>query len=207
MKEIFEITAAILASLGGGTAIVFGLSSWLGKVWANRILAKEKAEHSKELEFYKSELNKELERINVLQDKALYISKVQYDNEYKIYQEIWEEMHRIMMMVQEFCCENRYNRLDWATKVSKFADKIVEFEFLIEKYSLFYQEEFISNFYQIISLSYNVVNKFKAYQENNIIEINTLKSDELFEEYHKVTNYITSVKVKIKKYLHSLVLR
>jgi hypothetical protein len=40
--EPFEIAQAVLLSLGGGGAIVFGLSSFLGKVWAQKILQSEK---------------------------------------------------------------------------------------------------------------------------------------------------------------------
>lgn len=49
--------------------------------------------HQKEIETYKSELQKETERLSAIQDKALYISKAQYDNEYRVYQEIWGKLH------------------------------------------------------------------------------------------------------------------
>ena len=42
--DIFKIVAASLASVGGAAVIMFGLSSWLGKVWASRILQKEKSD-------------------------------------------------------------------------------------------------------------------------------------------------------------------
>jgi hypothetical protein len=50
MDEIFKISGAILASVGGAAAIIFAMSSWLGKVWANRILEKDKLAYSSELE-------------------------------------------------------------------------------------------------------------------------------------------------------------
>jgi len=37
-SEIFEISGAILASVGGASVVIFGLSSFLAKVWASRIL-------------------------------------------------------------------------------------------------------------------------------------------------------------------------
>ncbi len=46
-EEVFKITTAFLSSLGGGVLIVFAFSSWLGKVWASRILNKEKDELEK----------------------------------------------------------------------------------------------------------------------------------------------------------------
>jgi len=38
IKAVYDVAFAIIISLGGGGIIVFALSSWLGKVWANRIL-------------------------------------------------------------------------------------------------------------------------------------------------------------------------
>ena len=48
--EVLKIALGVIAALGGGGAIVAGLSSWLGKVWANRLMAEEKIKYEKELE-------------------------------------------------------------------------------------------------------------------------------------------------------------
>ena len=55
-EMIFEVAGAILLSLGTGGAIVLALSSWLGKVWAERLMAKETAKHNHELEQLRSSL-------------------------------------------------------------------------------------------------------------------------------------------------------
>ena len=34
LKELLEIAGVTLGALGGGAAIIFGSSSWLGKIWA-----------------------------------------------------------------------------------------------------------------------------------------------------------------------------
>jgi hypothetical protein len=38
VKEIFEISLAIIASLGGSVLLLAAFSSWLGNVWAKRML-------------------------------------------------------------------------------------------------------------------------------------------------------------------------
>lgn len=43
MPEPWNTALAVIASLGGGGFLVLALSSWLGKVWAERILSKEKS--------------------------------------------------------------------------------------------------------------------------------------------------------------------
>ena len=49
VKEIFEIAAAIIASLGGAALLLGAFSSWLGSVWAKRMLQNERAKKG----FYK----------------------------------------------------------------------------------------------------------------------------------------------------------
>jgi len=49
-KEIWEIAQAIILSIGGGGLIIFLLSSYMGKIWATRILEKEKRDHKMEIE-------------------------------------------------------------------------------------------------------------------------------------------------------------
>lgn len=51
--EVFRITSAVFASVGTAAAIMFGLSSWLGRVWANRILEADRVRYQSELEVIK----------------------------------------------------------------------------------------------------------------------------------------------------------
>jgi len=54
---VFKVITASIASVGAGGAIVFALSTWLGKVWANRILESERHKFGEELEKTKRELD------------------------------------------------------------------------------------------------------------------------------------------------------
>ena len=54
--DIWEIIAGIIASVGAAGAIILGLSSWLGKVWADRLAEKERAAHARELEAFRQQL-------------------------------------------------------------------------------------------------------------------------------------------------------
>ena len=52
--DTFQVVTAALGAVGGTAIVILGLSSWLGKVWANRILEKDRSEYSQELELLKS---------------------------------------------------------------------------------------------------------------------------------------------------------
>lgn len=50
MREILSIAVAIMGSIGIAGAIIYALSNWLGKVWANRLLEHDKLVAAKEIE-------------------------------------------------------------------------------------------------------------------------------------------------------------
>ncbi len=74
--EAFEIAQAILLSLGGGGAIILTLSSFLGKMWAQRILQEEKAEHNKELSRFKSQLDALVQKRSLNYQQKIELYKV-----------------------------------------------------------------------------------------------------------------------------------
>lgn len=53
---MLQIVFLILASFGGGAVIVIGLSSWLGHLWASRILQGERSKFEVQLEALRHEL-------------------------------------------------------------------------------------------------------------------------------------------------------
>lgn len=57
VKEIFEVSMAIIGSLGGAALLLAAFSSWLGNVWAKRMLQTERAKNEKVLEEVKKELD------------------------------------------------------------------------------------------------------------------------------------------------------
>jgi hypothetical protein len=77
VSEAFEIAGAVLVALGGGGVIVFTLSAWLGKVWADRLMIQERAKHDKELTILHAELrhNSEQEITNIKNDLDIFKEK------------------------------------------------------------------------------------------------------------------------------------
>ena len=60
-SEIVKIASAIIASLGGSALIIGACSNWLGKIWADRLMEKEKSRYNKDLEILKNQLVQETE--------------------------------------------------------------------------------------------------------------------------------------------------
>ena len=79
MQSLLKLSTVILGSLGGGAFIILGFSSWLGKVWANRLMAKEKAEHSQELESLRNRLTQDTESYKIKLKKSEFIFQKEYE--------------------------------------------------------------------------------------------------------------------------------
>ncbi len=74
--------------IGGGitaTAIIISLSSWLGKVWANRILEQDKAK-------YKIQVDTLLEDLRTKENKELFVHQLQFEKEFEVYKQLWEKV-------------------------------------------------------------------------------------------------------------------
>ena len=97
-QDILNIIATAIASVGGAGAIVWALSSFFGKMWANKLLEKQKAEYQKDIEEYKSALSCELENVKATNEKLTYISKIQYDIEISAIRELTRASHQVLMM-------------------------------------------------------------------------------------------------------------
>lgn len=54
--DIISVGASVVASLGGGAVLVFALSNWLGKVWADRLMQKERQDYALQLEHLRNSL-------------------------------------------------------------------------------------------------------------------------------------------------------
>jgi len=56
-EDVLKIVTASLGAIGSASLIIFGLSTWLGKVWASRILESDKAKYQGNLAHFKSKLD------------------------------------------------------------------------------------------------------------------------------------------------------
>lgn len=74
-SSIWNIASAILLSLGGGGVLVLALSSWIGKLWADKLMARETAAHSRALEELRADLNSAHDRSSHLFKEKLALYK------------------------------------------------------------------------------------------------------------------------------------
>lgn len=171
MLEFFEMSASLLVSFGGGAVIVFGLSKWLGEIWGKRILENEKNQHKKEIEEYKSQLEISINTINSINERALHISKVQYDKEFEIYLEIWEKLNSCTVYTMklypdgfdEIPIDDKEKEDEFKRRYALYVESYNAFSSTIDKYAPFYDENFYNSFLKIRSLCSKMGRIFKYY--------------------------------------------
>lgn len=49
VDNILKLAGGIIGAVGSASVIIIGLSSWLGKIWANRIYEIERKQHEEDL--------------------------------------------------------------------------------------------------------------------------------------------------------------
>jgi len=92
LSSVIEIAAAILASLGGAGLIIVSCASWLGKVWANRILESDRRKYSEELERVRSELEASRRMLQAELDQVILVHRVQFETEFRVLADIWAKL-------------------------------------------------------------------------------------------------------------------
>jgi hypothetical protein len=91
-KDAFEVAGSVILSLGGGGAIVLGLSGYLGKVWADRGLEKQRQEYTRlNLEF-NHKLDLASRRIQMQLDTLGHLYKLQTESEFHKISELWKKL-------------------------------------------------------------------------------------------------------------------
>jgi hypothetical protein len=59
LRDALEIGSVVIASLGGGALLIFSMSNWLGRVWADKLMQAERARHDADLEQLRAQLHTE----------------------------------------------------------------------------------------------------------------------------------------------------
>lgn len=89
LNTVIEVGAVVLAGLGGASALILAFSSWLSRIWADRLMAKETARHDRELEELRSRLASRNEAALAELTAALDVAKQKhlsgFDDKIKIY--------------------------------------------------------------------------------------------------------------------------
>lgn len=89
-ETALSVVAAFLASLGGATVVLFALSAFLGRIWADRIAKQTMHRFSMEIEGLKSESQLALEQVRAINQVSMQERQVFSQMSQASYQEFFE---------------------------------------------------------------------------------------------------------------------
>ncbi|HEY0874257.1 MAG TPA: hypothetical protein VGD94_12355 [Vicinamibacterales bacterium] len=89
-RDALEIGLVVIASLGGGGAIVLGLSNWLGRVWADSLAERQRLASERELANQRGRIDQALARFDAaLEHRNLLLQRLA-DIELQGLRECWQ---------------------------------------------------------------------------------------------------------------------
>lgn len=109
-KEVIDI----LLSIGGNSLIIFGLSGWLGKVWSNRFMEKEKSIYAKELEAIKIKSNEDIAKFRTNSAESIETLRSNYQKEIELLKNTFvqeTESYKIKLKKSEFIFQKQFEAL------------------------------------------------------------------------------------------------
>lgn len=133
IQEILYTASAVIASIGGSSILIIGLSSWLGKVWANRILEKDKLNYSSELEKVKSNYITELEEYKSQLEK----SKMQFlrysEHQFTLYNDLYRNLYDLKIAADKLWTKADFTNLkNFSKQLKTTTDMVGKSMLLIE---------------------------------------------------------------------------
>ena len=202
MQDIFYTALAVIASIGGSSSLIIGLSSWLGKVWANRILEKDKLKYSSELEKVKSNYMTELEEYKLQLEK----SKMQFlrysEQQFTLYNDLYRNLYDLKIVADNLWAKADFTNLkNFSKQLKTTKDTIGKSMLLIEDQHYIDLNTLVECFgnYQIGKST--LIELRNKTEENTYLQMNEI--EELIQKNHKnMDNYnrlIVEIGQKLKE--------
>jgi hypothetical protein len=173
MKTAFELISSIIITIGSTSLFVLFLAKWFGGVLANKILEKDRAEYSKMLEYYKTEIEK---------SKFLFLKYS--EQQFIFYNELWSSLCELKNV-----CEDLWSKAS-IQKLKIFSEQLYSTKIKLEKNALIVEDD---HYLKLL----NIINKFKE------LEIGKLKIVELKNKQLRLFDSYSINELAIKKITES----
>lgn len=154
-SEVLEIGTAVLVSIGGAGLVLFGLSSWLGKVWAERILTKEKQKYTEDLEEFKQRLAIETESHKVKLKKSEFMFSKEY-----------EAASKLVSINRDISPNYSHPEMDWYDACDHMALDFEKTERILHQFLKEHGAILPAGVKNLITISYGIASKNKFGTEN-----------------------------------------
>jgi len=173
-----------MSAIGGGGAVILALSSWLGKVWASRILEHERAALQRLTDEHRVRFAK-------LHDKqALLIGE--------LYEKLYEVDYGVRQVDYWISQTLLKPRKDWiAQPCIQLSDHLLDLRRHFEKHQIYFSELLCDRLRSIISSSSEVSDEF-------FVSLITIDDDKLEEACKTASQIVKSKKALVDQGLEAI---
>ncbi|MGG1638734.1 hypothetical protein [Paenibacillus sp. NRS-1760] len=110
-QEVLNTITAVITSIGGASLVIVGISSWLGKVWANRILEKDRLRYTKTLEEIRLGYSKDLEEKKAELEKSNTLFFRYSEHQFNLYTDLYRSLYDLKVAADYLWEIAEFNRL------------------------------------------------------------------------------------------------
>lgn len=199
LRSLLEVAATILAGLGGAGIIVLACASWLGKVWANRILEVDRLKYGRELERLRNDHEAACRVLQGTLDKAIHVHQVQFETEFRVLSDIWAKLSALRTAMGELrptmdvVDPDEGPKERFIRRHRKFGEAFNAFIRAVDDQSPFYSEEIfqeLSAALQIARRESISVSIEKPEQNSDWYKEGAANSQALVQSAHRVSSLI-----------------
>jgi hypothetical protein len=130
-ENIFKLTTAFFASVGGATVVIIGVSKWFGDFLSQKLLASTSQKHEKDLEEIKSKYSKELEITKDDLAKARTMYARYSERQFNSYNSLWKVLLQTKRQAEVLWSEPNPDRLKTFAEQIRLTKQAIEDEQLL----------------------------------------------------------------------------
>lgn len=193
MNIILKIAIAVVISAGGISGIILAVIQFSSNIIADKLSKK-----------YELKLNKELEKYKTHLDSKIYITKVKFDKEFELYQQL---SRNFFLMIEKLCTlypllGSRYEDDSLQIVSNRIIFKeaqvaTIEAQKSINSYAAFITKEFYDNYNEILKECKGLLCSYKPDEQPNDANFQTIeKIRKMFEKLNEdLRDYLSKLEV------------
>lgn len=207
-----QITLSVSEVFGwpiGVSALVAVCVGALWSIYFNRIKEGQKAEFQKQIETQKAEFSKELEYLKAKNDKLNYITKTQFDAEFKMYKELSKSTYKVKILFVDYLKRILDKSFDanFVESYKNVSIEIMNFQEILASYAPFINKnlnEHFENFRMYVDKKIKFIQiESEKYIKNEITEKEFIKSV-CSVKFEKIEQLHENIVNNLRTYLQSL---
>jgi hypothetical protein len=206
-ESTINLFGAVIVTLGGSSAIVFGLSSWIGKIWATKLMEKDKSKYIKEIETLKNELQTKMTKMEHFHKISEQTYQSLFNAKIATYNDLLYEKTEYYKIINE---DETFEMMDYPPEV--YYNFFVKIRKIIDENRLYISNELSDKYDKLYYKIAPYIRKLELdeyhaeannvpshdFQENTYHDMVSNTSDELSEVLKQIDVDVKQIKSKIE---------